>query len=129
MSLQQPNSSSGIVWKLVVTALVLAWAAASMFPIKDTPFEDYIQNRATSHKEEFTKKVLPAAQARVDKAAKNNPEKSPTLYIALRDYANANDVDLAKYFADINVSDIKVLKKKNDILLKELYRESKGALI
>ena len=128
MSLQQPNSSSGIVWKLVVTALVLAWAAASMFPIKDTPFEDYIQNRATSHQEEFTKKILPAAQARVDKAAKNNPEKSPTLYIALRDYANANDVDLAKYFADINVSDIKVLKKKNDILLKELYRQSKGAL-
>ncbi len=128
MSLQPTNSSSGILWKFVVTALVLAWAAASMFPLKDTPFEDYIQNRATSHQEEFTKKILPAAQARVDKAAKNNPEKSPTLYIALRDYANANDVDLSKYFADINVSDIKVLKKRNDILLKELYRQSKGAL-
>ena len=124
-----PQSNPSMFWKFVVTALVLVWAAASMFPISDTPFEEFIQNRATSNQEEFSKKILPAAEARIDKANyKNNPAKSPTLYIALRDYADQNDIDLSKYFADIDVSDVKVLKKKNDILLKELYRQSKGAL-
>ncbi len=129
MSLQPTSSNSGILWKFVVTVLVIVWAASSMLPVSDTPFEEYIQNRATAQKEEFAKKILPAAEARVDKKNyKNNPEKSPTLYIALRDYANANNVDLSVYFPDVNVSDIKILKKRNDILLKELYRQSKGAL-
>ncbi len=129
MSLQGTSSNSGILWKFVVTVLVIIWAASSMVPVSDTPFEEFIQNRATAQKEEFAKKILPAAEARVDKKNyKNNPEKSPTLYIALRDYANANNVDLSVYFPDVNVSDIKILKKRNDILLKELYRQSKGAI-
>ncbi|MBE6414215.1 MAG: protein translocase subunit SecD [Verrucomicrobiaceae bacterium] len=129
MSLQGTNSNPGILWKFVVTALVVIWAASSMFPVSDTPFEEFIKTRATAQQDEFAKKVLPAAESRVDKVNyKNNPAKSPTLYIALRDYANANDVDLSVYFPDVKVSDIKVLKKRNDILLKELYRQSKGAL-
>lgn len=129
MSLQGTNSNPGILWKFVVTALVVIWAASSMFPVSDTPFEEFIKTRATAQQDEFAKKILPAAEARVDKVNyKNNPAKSPTLYIALRDYANANDVDLSVYFPDVKVSDIKVLKKRNDILLKELYRQSKGAL-
>ena len=130
MSLQDTqNQNSGILWKFVVTALVVIWAASSMIPVTDTPFETYIQTRATANQDEFAKKILPAAEARVDKANyKNNPAKSPTLYIALREYADANEVDLSKYFPDVNVSDIKILKKRNDILLKELYRQSKGAL-
>lgn len=129
MSIQGTNSGHGILWKLVLTALVVVWAASSMIPTSDTPFETYIQNRATAKQDEFAKVILPAAEARVDKANyRNNPDKSPTLYIALRDYANAKDIDLSVYFPDINVADIKVLKKRNDILLKELYRQSKGAL-
>ncbi len=100
-----------------------------MFPVSDTPFEEYIKTRATAEQDEFVQKILPAAEARVDKENyKNNPDKSPTLYIALRDYANANNISLAKYFPDVNVSDIKILKKQNDILLKELYQQSKGNL-
>ncbi|MBO5254328.1 MAG: protein translocase subunit SecD [Opitutales bacterium] len=129
MSLPGTNSNSGILWKFVITALVVIWAASSMFPVTDTPFEEFIKTRATAQQDEFAKKILPAAEARVDKVNyKNNPAKSPTLYIALRDYANANDIDLSVYFPEIKVSDIKVLKKRNDILLKELYRQSKGAL-
>lgn len=122
------NGSGGVFWKLVLTAMVVAWAISSMVPFSDTPFEDYIKTRATAFQQEFAG-VIKSAEARVDKVNyKGNPDKSPTLYIALRDYANANEVDLSKYFPDINVSDIKILKKRNDILLKELYRQSKGAL-
>ena len=122
------NGNGGVFWKLVLTAMVVAWAISSMVPFSDTPFEDYIKTRATAFQQEFAG-VIKSAEARVDKVNyKGNPDKSPTLYIALRDYANANEVDLSKYFPDINVSDIKILKKRNDILLKELYRQSKGAL-
>ena len=117
-----------ILWKLAITALVIIWAVSAMVPFSDTPFETYIQTRATAHQDEFAK-ILKAAEARVDKgAAKNDKTKSPTLYIALRDYADAENVDLYKYFPDVNVSDILNLKKRNDILLKELYRQSKGML-
>ena len=123
----QGNNSS-IFGKLAVTALVVAWAVASMIPFGDTPFEDFIKNRATANQTEF-KQVLDDAQKRVDPANyRRDKSKSPTLYIALRDLANAKEIDLAKFFPDINVADIKVLNKRNDILLKELYRQSKGAL-
>ena len=122
------TSNSGIVWKLVITALVVIWAVSSMFPFGDTQFEDYIKTRATANQSEFAQ-VLEEAGKRVDaNNYRTDKSKSPTLYIALRDYAEAKELDLSKYFSDINVSDIKILKKKNDILLKELYRQSKGAL-
>lgn len=122
------NSNSSILWKFVITALVVAWAISSMVPFGDTPFEDFIKTRATANHQEFAK-VLEKSQARVEKGAtKANPDKSPTLYIALRDYSNANEIDLSKFFPEIKVKDIKVLKKRNDVLLKELYRQSKGAI-
>lgn len=121
------NTNSGIVWKFVVTALVVAWAIASMMPFTDTPFEDFIKTRATANQAEFAE-LIKVTEARVQPGVKNSPEKSPTLYISLRDYSNAKEIDLAKFFPDINVSDIPVLKKRNEVLLKELYRQSKGAL-
>lgn len=117
-----------ILWKLIITALVIIWAISAMVPFSDTPFETYIQTRATAHQDEFSK-ILKAAEKRIEKSsAKGDKAKSPTLYIALRDYADAENVDLYKYFPDVNVSDIVNLKKRNDILLKELYRQSKGML-
>ena len=83
-----------ILWKLVITALVIIWSVSAMLPLSDTPFETYIQTRATANQDEFAQ-VLQKAQARVDKqAAKNDKSKSPTLYIALRDYADAENIDL-----------------------------------
>lgn len=121
------GSNSSILWKFIVTALVIAWAVISMMPFTDTPFEEFIKNRATANQSEFAN-LLTIAESRVQPGVKNSKDKSPTLYISLRDYANANEIDLAKFFPDINVSDIPLLKKRNDILLKELYRQSKGAL-
>ncbi len=122
------NTNSGIIWKLVITALVLAWALLAMMPFSDTPFEEFIKTRATAHQEEFSQ-LLQKAEASVDKANyKSSPDKYPTLYIALREYSDKHNIDLFKYFPDIAVGDIKILKKRNDILMKELYRQSKGAL-
>ena len=59
------GTNSSIIGKLIVTALVIAWAVASMVPFGDTPFEDYIKTRATANQQEFVQ-VLKDAQARVD---------------------------------------------------------------
>ena len=116
-----------IIWKLVLTAIVLAWAVTAMTPFTDTPFEQYIESRATQNKDEFAK-VLAEAKKRVDPVNyKKDPNKSSSLFTALGEYANANSIDLSKYF-NVNVSDIKVLKKRNDVLVRELYRQSRAAL-
>ena len=119
------STNSGIIWKLVITALVIIWSVSAMMPFSDTPFDEYIKTKATANQTEFAE-VLKTAQANVDAAAKSG--KATTLYIALRDYANAAEIDLYKFFPYINVSDIANIKKRNDILLKELYRRSKGSI-
>lgn len=121
-------TNNGIIWKLVLTAFVLAWAFVSMMPLQDTPFEDFVKTRATANQEEFAK-LVETAELKVDTMNhKSSPDLYPTLYIALREHSNKNDIDLFKYFPDIDVSDIKVLNKRNDILMKELYRLSKGKI-
>ncbi len=116
-----------IAWKLVLTVLVLAWAVSAMVPFTDTPFETYIANRATKNADEFAN-ILKEAGKRVDPVNyKKDPTKSSTLYTAITEYANENKIDLSKYF-DVNVSDIKILKKRNDVLIRELYRQSKSSL-
>ena len=121
-------SNSSIIWRLIITALVVAWAVSSMMPFTDTPFEDFIKNRATANQTEFAEFVK-KCESRVDNANyRTDKTKSPTLYIAMRDLANAEERDLSKFFPDINVADIPNVKKRNDVLLKELYRQSKGAI-
>ena len=119
---------SSIIWKLVLTALVLLWSVASMVPLKDADFNEYIATRATAKQDEFAK-ILAEAQKRVDPVNyKTDATKSATLFKAITDHANANNIDLAQFFTNVNVNDIKILKKRNDILMKELYRQSKSPL-
>ena len=67
------NGNGGVFWKLVLTAMVVAWAISSMVPFSDTPFEDYIKTRATAFQQEFAG-VIKSAEARVDKVNyKGNP--------------------------------------------------------
>ena len=33
---------NSIIWKLIFTAVIMAWAVLSLFPIKDTDFRDYV---------------------------------------------------------------------------------------
>lgn len=119
---------SNVAWKLVLTVLVLAWAVSAMIPFKDTPFEQYIQTRATDRAAEF-ESILKEAEKLVDKVNyKGDKNKYPSLLKAIPAYATEKGIDLSQYFTDVNVSDIKVLKKKNDILIRELYRQSRAAM-
>ena len=140
-----------IAWRFAITAAIIAWCIFSLLPIKDTPFSEYIRGRATANQEQFAE-FLKLADANVAKAheadlklheAKLAAEakgevylpdaklsqfasENRTLFLAIRTLASERKEDLWQYFPDINLADIKNLDKRNNILLQELLRQSRG---
>ena len=45
--------SGNILWKFVLTALIIWWCIISITPIKDRPFEQYISEQATAEVDIF----------------------------------------------------------------------------
>ncbi|WP_269524502.1 protein translocase subunit SecD [Coraliomargarita parva] len=124
--------SGNILWKFLLTALILFWCVTSITPLKDRPFEDYFVDQATSENyqldngdlvdvSDFTS-IVERAQARVD------AKKAPSLFIALRDLGVEEEIDYAKYFPEIELKDVANRNKRNDILLKYLLTSAQSQL-
>ncbi len=113
--------SGNILWKFILTALIIFWCVMSITPLQDRPFEEYIVAQATANEAEFTD-LMEQAAARVE------AEEAPTLFIALRDLGEEANVDYAKFFPQINVADIANQNKRNDILLKHILRKAQSQL-
>ena len=110
------------LWKLVLTAVLLAWSITTLIPLKDQPFPDYVKSHATTKKAEFAALVNEAAKRKADGLAQSE-------YVALRQIGQERKLDLTQYFPDINIeSKLKNVEKRNDILLGELLRRSKSRL-
>ena len=95
--------TGSILWKSVVTALVLAWAVLNIIPLEDTPFEDYIKGKATYKEPELTA-LVQRARERVD------TKEDSTTFIALKRIVDEENIDLQQYFPDIDAHDIKNMK-------------------
>lgn len=113
--------SGNILWKFILTALIIFWCVMSITPLQDRPFEEYIVAQATANEAEFAD-LMEQAEARVE------AEEAPTLFIALRDLGEEANVDCAKFFPQINVADIANQNKRNDILLKHILRKAQSQL-
>ena len=113
--------SGNILWKFILTALIIFWCVMSITPLQDRPFEDYIVAQATADEAEFAD-LMQQAEARVAAG------EAPTLFIALRDLGESGDVDYAKFFPQINVADIANQNKRNDILLKYILKKAQSQL-
>lgn len=111
--------TGSILWKSVVTALVLAWAVLNIIPLEDTPFEDYIKGKATYKEPELTA-LVQRARERVD------TKEDSTTFIALKRIVDEENIDLQQYFPDIDAHDIKNIKKRNDTLMRFLLSQSHG---
>ncbi|MDR2371989.1 MAG: protein translocase subunit SecD [Puniceicoccales bacterium] len=107
--------------KSILSVIVLLWALWSLIPLNDRPFNDFIAHRATARMDEFTG-LLSRAKLRVQL------KQSPSIFVALKEIAKNEKIDLSIYFADIKLQDIKNLDRKNKILLEVLLQESKGRL-
>ncbi|MDR2980916.1 MAG: protein translocase subunit SecD [Puniceicoccales bacterium] len=127
--------SSKIFWKLFASALFLAYAIYQLIPLQTTPFDQYIQDRATARQAEF-KEILAQAEKRV--AAYNDPavpedKKSQTMYNALRDIGmgkgeSGRNVDLSQFFTDMHLVKEQNIERKNGFVLQELLQQSQGKL-
>jgi len=113
--------NKGILARLLISLIVIGWAFISLFPIKDRPFAEVLLQKATADKSEFGQ-LMETAKKKV--ASKE----SPSLFLALNELADKNNVDLSKFFPSINLADIKNVTKKNEILLKYLLQQSQGKI-
>jgi SecD/SecF fusion protein len=90
-------------------------------PINDRSFNDYIHDRATSHKEEFANLLIDAQKI-------IGQEHIPSLFVAIKEIAREKHLDLSKYFSDLNIADVKNLEKKNSIILGAILNETHSKL-
>jgi SecD/SecF fusion protein len=110
------------LWKLLLSVAIAAWALTELFPLRDIPFAVYAWEHATARRDEFGR-LLDEAAARV-KAGQ-----APSDSIALKQIGRERKLDLTVYFPDINIeSTLRNIQKRDEILVNELLRRSKGRL-
>lgn len=113
---------SSIIWKLILSALIVAWAALNLFPLNNKEFGPFVAEQVTAEPVLF-EEFFAAAKQRVQ------DDKSPSLVLALQDEANERNLDLQRtFFPAIDMVVEPNLEKKNGIIVNHLYKQSRGRL-
>ncbi|MDR2603118.1 MAG: protein translocase subunit SecD [Puniceicoccales bacterium] len=100
---------------------IILLAIQSILPLHDRVPEQYLASCVTHDKAAF-EELMRRAQQRLEVG------QSKSLFLAIRDIANAEKIDLSRFFKNRNVDDIKNLSEKNKILLNALLADSKGKI-
>ncbi len=115
------------LWKLIVTLGLLGWALATILPIKDRPFPEYLAAHATGKPADAKAPEFKTLLA--EATAMKTSNRAPSEFVALKQIAKDRRIDLSQYFPDVPLeSSLKNIEKRNDILLTELLRRSKSRL-
>ena len=110
------------LWKLIASLALIGWAVAQLIPVQDEPFVAYVRTHATAKQADFAKLLDEAA------ARKKNLQ-SASEFVALKQIGKERRLDLSQYFPEIRLEEsLKNVEKRNDILLAELLRRSRGRL-
>ncbi len=110
------------LWKLLLSIAIAGWALSELLPLKDIPFPVYAREHVTDNAPEFGK-LLDEAGARV----RSGQALSESL--ALKQIGKERNIDLSRYFPNIRIEATLLNHvKRNDILVNELIRRSKGRL-
>ncbi|MBI4621768.1 MAG: protein translocase subunit SecD [Verrucomicrobia bacterium] len=113
------------LWKILLSLALAAWAVSQLIPLKDAPsFAGFAKAQATAKRAEFVKLVDEAAARK-----KSDPKGTPSEFVALKQIGKERKIDLSQFFPEIRLEQtLKNIEKRNDILLTELLRLSKGKL-
>ena len=110
------------LWKLTLSAALVLWAVFTLMPLKDQPFGDYVKQEASAKPAEFAK-LMGEVATRVQAG------RAPSVYVAIKQIGLEQKLDLSQFFPEIRLeSTLKNVEKRNNILLDELLRRSKGKL-
>jgi len=113
------------LWKIIFSAVIAAWGIYELLPLQDAPsFAIWAKDHVQDKPAEFAK-LLDEAAARV----KADPKATPSVFVALKQIGKERKLDLTVYFPNVNIEkSLKNVEKRNELLLNELLRRSKGAL-
>ena len=110
------------LWKLLLSVAVLIWAVAELNPIRDREFGSYIQSKATAKPAEFISLMKEVSDRVASKQA-------PSVFMALKQIGRERKLDLSQFFPEFRLeASLKNVDKRNNILLDELLKRSKGRL-
>ncbi len=110
------------LWKLILSVAVLAWSGSQLLPLQDEAFVDYVRTHASAKSAEFGKLLEEAA-------ARKKALQAPSEFVALKQLGRERRLDLSQFFPHIRLEEsLKNIEKRNDILLAELLRLSRGRL-
>lgn len=111
-----------IIWKLVVSAMLIAWSVMSLIPVNDINFAEYLETEVSANYSEF-QVLLDEARTMISDDKEVN-----SVYVALSKQVTDQKLDLRKFFPHINLRDIKNIERSNEILLKHLLAKSRGKI-
>ncbi|HEX2898497.1 MAG TPA: protein translocase subunit SecDF, partial [Bacteroidia bacterium] len=110
------------LWKLILSAVIVLWAAFNLVPLKNVDFGDYVKSAAEAKPAQFA-----TLMAKVSERVKAGQASST--FMALKQIAREDKIDLSQFFPQIRLEDnLKNIEKRNAILLDELHRQSRGRL-
>jgi len=113
--------SGNILWKFVLSAAIVAWAALNLTPLRDQPFKAYVVEEASAKQDKLRGLVEDAeAMAREGEA--------PSVFMALRELGRKREINYAEFFPHKDVRDIANRNKRNEVLLKHLLNTSRSNL-
>ncbi len=108
------------LWKIILSIAVLLWAGYSLNPLEDRDFAGYVKSMATAKQSDFNLR-LSQAEERV------KSKRSASVYVALKQIGHEESLDFSQYFPQLRLEDsLKNIDKRNNILLDELLKRSKG---
>ena len=110
------------LWKLLLSLAIVTWAVAELIPLKDRPFEQYIKAEASNRPAEFAALMKEAS----DRVASGQAQ---TVFVALKQIGKERKLDLSQFFPQVRLeASLKNVDRRNNILLDELLKRSKGRL-
>ncbi|MBC2596107.1 protein translocase subunit SecD [Ruficoccus amylovorans] len=111
---------SSIIWKLILSVVIVGWAVLNLLPMEDKDFDEFILTRATANQADY--------QAFLERAEERVNDTTP-LFLAIKEQAKAEKVDLYhKFYPDVDLVLVKNQDKRNDVIMNVLYEESRGKL-
>jgi SecD/SecF fusion protein len=110
------------LWKVILSAIIILWAAFSLLPLKDQDFGLYVKDQASAKNAQFA-----TLMTKVSERVKSG--QAGSTFVALKQIAREEKIDLSQFFPQIRLEDkLKNIEKRNTLLLDELLRQSKGRL-
>lgn len=127
--------------RLIVSLVFIGWAAVSLLPLSDTPYDQYLVERVTARLDADGNEILSRtenvaafedllnrAEDRVNATQADADTANSTLFVELIKIANEDGIDFADYFSDLRISDIGNLAKRNNLVLTRLLKDSRARL-